>query len=273
MISYRVGDLLPALTILVKDGGQTTNLSTLDVYVRWQYPDGTEIAERQATVVNGDAGMASYEWQAGDLSKVGIMRAMIQLSPEGNSAQRYSLTNPPLIEIEVLEDAFPDIDATLPMLPTPTGSEVADALQVDVSALDGSRLLYSIQRARSLLYTYAELWRCPALVLDPIATRMARDLVVMLAAQNYATNPLVIFGPMKKEVFGSYSYELKEGNIVTTRQQTGGKTGIPAADSILSYLMWLCRGCDPNVGGIEIMYPDWTQPVTTVVPDPTFPIT
>lgn len=272
MVIYRVGDLLPSLTIQVVDGSTVPNLSTLDVWVRWQKPDGSLIAERQANVQgDGSTGLADYVWLVGDLDQVGLYTAIIQLSPDGQPTTRYSLTNPPLVEIEVLSDDFLAIDQALP-LPTPSGAEVAALLQQNVGDLDGNRLVMAIARGKTLAYSYAELWRCPALQLDPIGQRMARELISILAAQSYLTNPLVIYGPYKKEVFGSYSYEMKEGNLLTTKQQSGGKTGIPAADSIVSYLMWACRGCDPNIGGVEIFFPEWTQPVTTTPIDPSIPL-
>jgi hypothetical protein len=272
MVVYRVGDLLPSLGIVVQDGNSLTDLTTLDVYVRWQKPDGSLIAERQAAP-DGDQtankGLAFYAWQAGDLSIPGVYRAIIQLSPDGNPAQRYSLTNPPLTEIEVLANDFAGLDTTL-LLPYPSGYDVAQLLHRDPATMDGNLLSMSIERGRTMAYAYAELWRCPGLVLDPIGTRMARELVAELAAQAYVTNPLVAYGPYKKETFGSYSYEMKEGNLLGTKQQSGGKTGIPALDAMIAYLGWLCYGC--QAAGIDVIYPDWVQPVTERTLDPALPI-
>lgn len=272
MILYRVGDILPQLSILVMDGGTVTNLTTLDVYVRWQKPDGTLIPERQAVpATDPTTGIANYVWVNGDLDQVGIYRAIIQLSPQGNPVTRYSLTNPPLTEIEVLANDFSGADTTLPLIPTPTGEEVAAILHTTVTAMDGTLLTQSIDRARTLTYTYAELWRCPALVLDPVGQRMARELVAILAATGYATNPMVLYGPLKKETIGSYSYEMRDPQALKPGQ-VASKTGNPQADSIISYLMWICRAVDPNVGGIEIIFPDYVQPVTTTIEDPLLPI-
>lgn len=271
MIVYRVDDLLPYLTIKVMDGGQVVDLSSLDVYVRWEKPNGTQIPERQALVTAQPTdGLANYVWEPGDLDQPGLFQAIVQLAPKADSTQRFSLTNPPLTQIEVLSNDFQD-DTSLPGLPYPSGEEVANVLHMDICDLDSSLLVQSIQRGRTLVYTYAGLFRCPTLVLDPTAQRMARELSAILAAQAYITNPLVIYGPFKKETFGSYSYEMKEGNVVTTKSQTGGPTGNPAADSIISYLTWLCHGC-ANLSTTEIIYPDWTQPVTTTVPDPAIPV-
>lgn len=271
MILYRVGDLLPALSILVKDGNAITNLTTLDVYVRWQKPDGTQIAERQATVaVDPTTGIANYVWQVGDLDQQGIYKALIQLAPDGNPTQRYSLTNPPLIEIEVLANDFASADTSL-LLPYPSSSQVASLLNMDLADMDGNILTMAIERGRTMAYAYAQLWRCPGLVLDAIGNRMAKELIAELAAQSYVTNPIVAYGPYKKETFGSYSYEMKEGNILGTRQQSGGKTGIPALDAMISYLAWLCYGCQAT--GVDIAYPDWVQPVTYTIEDPSLPIT
>lgn len=270
MVVYRVGDLLPGLGIQVQDGNAITNLTTLDVFVRWQKPDGSLIPERQATVT-GDptAGLAVYDWQVGDLSVPGVYRAIIQLSPDSNPSQRYSLTNPPLTEIEVLANDFAAFDTTL-LLPYPSGYEVAQLLHMDPGSMDGNLLSMSIERGRTMAYAYAGLWRCPGLVLDPIGTRMARELIAELAAQSYVTNPLVSYGPYKKETFGSYSYEMKESNLLGTKQQSGGKTGLPALDAMIAYLMWLCAGCEAT--GIDIIYPDWVQPVTEQTLDPALPI-
>lgn len=270
MILYRVNDLLPNLGIQVQDGNVITPLNTLDVWVRWQRPDATLIPERQAPVVGDPAlGIASYVWQTGDLTVPGVYRAIIQLSPQGSPNLRYSLTNPPLTEIEVLTNDFAGIDTTI-QLPYPSGSEVAALLQKNLGDMNSNILIQAIERGRVLAYAYAGLWRCPALVLDPLGQRIARELVAELAAQSYVTNPLIAYGPYKKETFGSYSYEVKDTNLLGARQQTGGKTGIPALDAMISYLAWLCFGCQ-NVG-IDITWPDWVQPVTERVIDPTIPI-
>jgi hypothetical protein len=270
MILYRVDDVLPQLGILVKDGNTIQDLTTLDVHVRWQKPDGTEIAERQAVVApDPTTGIANYVWIAGDLDQAGTYKALIQLSPEGNPTARYSLTNPPLIEIEVLSNDFVPSDTSL-LLPYPSSSQVAALLNMDLADMDGNILTMSIERGRTLAYAYAELWRCPGLVLDPIGERIAKELIAELAAMSYVTNPLVMYGPYKKETFGSYSYEMKDGNLLGTRQQTGGKTGLPALDAMVNYLAWLCGGCEAP--GVDLLYPDWTQPVTYRVEDPSLPI-
>lgn len=272
MILYRVGDTLPALGIQVKDGNQITNLATLDVYVRWQKPDGTLIPERQATVAaDPTTGIANYAWQAGDLNQAGTYKALIQVAPDGNTVDRYSLTNPPLTEIEVLSNDFVPSDTSL-LLPYPSAGQVAALLKMDLTTMDGNVLTMSIERGRTLAYAYAQLWRCPTLVLDPLGIRIAKELIAELSAQAYITNPIIGYGPYKKEVFGSYSYELKNSNLTGTRQATGGKTGLPALDAMIDYLAWFCHGCDPNVGGVQIMFPDWSQPVTTTIPDPLFPV-
>lgn len=270
MILYRVDDVLPALGILVKDGNVIQPLTTLDVYVRWQKPDGTEIPERQAVVAaDPTTGIANYVWEAGDLDQAGTYKALVQLSPEGNPTTRYSLTNPPLIEIEVLSNDFVPSDNTL-LLPYPSSSQVAALLNRDLADMDGNILTMSIERGRTLAYAYARMYRCPGLVLDPLGQRIAKELISELAAQAYVSNPIVAYGPYKKETFGSYSYEMKDTNLLGTRQQTGGVTGLPALDAMVAYLAWLCGGCEAT--GVDMIWPDWTQPATERVIDPTLPI-
>jgi hypothetical protein len=272
MITYRVDDILPQLGIQVVDGGQVQNLETLDVFVRWQKPDGTEIPERQAVVgPDPSQGIANYVWVDGDLNLQGFYRAIIQLSPEGNPDARYSLTNPPLVEIEVLSNDFAGIDQSYPMLPMISGEDVAVIMGVPVSSLDSARLIASIDRGRMLTYTYGEMWKCPGLVLDPQGIQIAKMLEASLAAREYTTNPLVVFGPYKKETFGSYSYEMKETNVMSTRQQTGGATGIPNIDAMIGYLQWLVHGCGMS-SDIDIVFPDWRQPLTEPIFDPSVPV-
>src|SRR4051812_34303605 len=212
MIVYRVGDLLPVLTIKVMDGGVVVDLTALDVYVRWQRPDGTLIAERTAVPqAPPTSGLANYVWIAGDLTIQGLYNAIVQLAPTGQPTKRYSLTNPPLIEIEVLDNVFATLDNPYPMFPSISGNDVAIVLQQSVSDLDGNRLVASIERGKSLAYVYGDFFRCAGTnALDTQATAVTKSLIINLAAREYTSNPSVIFGPFKKETIGSYSYEMRD---------------------------------------------------------------
>ena len=268
---YRVGDTLPALRINVQDGGVSIPLTGLDVYVRWQKPDGSEIPERQATDIDTANGICQYVWQVGDLDLVGIYSAIFQLAPESDATQRSSLTNPPLVQIEVLSNDFAGLDNNYPMLPLITPNDVALVLGTDISQLDGNRLLYAIQRGRMLTYVFGEFWKCPGLTLDPQGIIVASQLEAALAAREYQSNPAITFSPIKKETIGSYSYEMREGNVTSSKQQTGGVTGIPDIDAMIGYLKWLTYGCGQSTD-IDIAYPDWRQPLTTAILDPSLPL-
>lgn len=270
MIVYRVGDVLPVLTIKVMDGGAVVDLTALDVYVRWQRSDGTVIAERTALPqAPTTSGLANYVWQTGDLNIVGLYTAIVQLAPTGQSNQRYSLTNPPLIEIEVLANTFATLSNPYPDFPTISGNDVAIVLQRQITDLDGNRLVASIERGKSLAYVYGEFFRCNGTnPLTEQASAVVKSLISNLAAREYTANPSVIFGPYKKETIGSYGYEMRDA--VNTKNSPNSITGIPELDAMIEYLRYFNHLCGPEP--VDILFPDWTQPVTTTIPDPTIPL-
>ena len=254
---YRVGDLLPVFAITVRDAGVAIDLTGMNVYVRWERPDGTDIAERAATITDADEGECAYTWVNGDLTVPGIYRAIVQLAPSGSPSSRRSLAQPPLIEMEVLANDFPDRDTTLAMVPMPSGEEVAILLGKSVTEMDANVLINAIERARRLAYVTAHIDRIGG-ALGGAATVLLRDLVAQLAALLISQPPSATYGPFQKEVIGSYEYDLK-------RASADGKFGIAQIDALVDYFRDLARQQGDLIG---VEYPEWWSPITYRLEDP-----
>lgn len=259
---YRVGDLLPPLEIHVRDNGVIIDLTPVIVQVRWQRPDGSEIAEREAVPLDvPTSGNAIYDWELGDLSIPGVYRAIVQLESR-SSAERFSLTDPPVLDIEVLSE---DFEPVIPGLPLPSAFHVAALLGIDAGTLNGATVTYAIGRASRLAAVYTQMWRCPGHALSDTDSLLMRDLIAELAAWALTSNPTVTYGPYAKEAMGSYSYTLRDASTAA-----GGTavTGIPHIDQMADYFVRLFRNCD-ETGGLAIEYPEWWTPFTEMLSDPT----
>lgn len=254
---YRVGDVLPNFMITVRDAGMAVNLTAMNVYVRWERPNGSEIAERAATVTDAAAGECEYVWTNSDLTLPGVYRAIVQLAPTSSPSSRRSLAQPPLIEMEVLANDFPERDTSLAVVPTPSGEEVAILLGQSVTEMDGNTLISSIDRARRLAYVVAHIDRLGG-ALGGAATVLLRDLVAQLAALMIAQPPSATYGPFQREVIGSYEYDLK-------RATEDGLFGVPQIDQLIAYFRDLARQQGDLIG---VEYPEWWQPITYRLEDP-----
>jgi len=76
-------DLLPAIEATLKYvDGTAINLTGATVKFIFTKPDGTVI-NRSATVVSAAAGTVKYEWQTGDTTIAGVMRAEWEITFPG----------------------------------------------------------------------------------------------------------------------------------------------------------------------------------------------
>lgn len=254
---YRVGDLLPVLDITVLDAGFPIDLTSLNVYVRWQRPDQTQIAERTATKTDPTAGKCTFAWQVGDLTVPGVYHAIIQLAPSATPSQRQSLEQPPDLYVEVLPNTFGARDTELDaIVPIPTAHEVAMAMNVAASDLESDLTVSAIDRARRLAYVHAHIDRIGSL--STLQTNMLRDLVAQLAAMLLSSPPSVTYGPYQREQMAAYSYEVR-------RASDDGMFGIAPIDALVAYFRDIARGSGV---GIAVTYPEWWQPVTERLVDP-----
>lgn len=254
---YRVGDVLPVLDITVLDAGVPINLTSLTVYVRWQRPDQTLIAERTATKTAPAEGRCTFAWQVGDLTVPGVYRAIIQLAPTADTSQRQSLEQPPDLYVEVLPNDFGARDVELDaVVPIPTAHEVAMAMNVTAAELESDLTVSAIERARRLAYVHAHINRLGAL--STLQTNMLRDLVAQLAAMLLTSPPSVTYGPYQREQMAAYSYEVRGA-------AADGLFGIPPIDALITYFRDEARGTGL---GIAVAYPEWWQPVTERLVDP-----
>jgi hypothetical protein len=244
---YRVGDLLPPLRIAVRDGTVVVPLTGTRVMVRWQKPDGTLIAEREAPALDAAQGLAAYQWQAGDLDQAGLYEAIVQLDRSG---MRYSLTDPPLVQVEVLTNDFGAAD---PLTQVPLVGQTVDELS-------GTQLELAIERGRYLAWSYSNLWQTPGLGLGSVDQRLLAELAAQLAAYDLMTPPQVQYGAFKKETIGSYSYEVRAA-------VAGGGTGVEAIDELVRYFRALVKA---SAAGLDIMYPEWRQPLIERYLDPLY---
>lgn len=260
-IFYRVGDTQPPLRVEVQDLGQPIDITNLSVMVTWVRPDGTYISEREATKVDIPNGFADYDWENTDLTIEGSYRAQVRLKASDNSY--YSLTDPPHIGIEVLANPLDPpstaLDDTIPLI---NGYDIAVQLQIPTGDLDENYTQAAISRARTLAYVLCQMWRGPG----PLVARdqwLMKELVKMLAAREYVTNPAIVYGAFKSETIGSYQYQLKDKNSLESLP-----TGIPNIDGLIEYFVALMsiRG-----DSIDIAFPDWYQPATTRIWDPADP--
>ena len=257
---YRVGDRLPAFEITVEDGGLTVDLTALTVYVRWERGNGTDIAERTATVTNAVGGVCQFVWQSGDLTVPGLYRAIVQLAPTATPSLRQSLAEPPLIEMEVLPNDFPDRDTSLSVMPTPGADDVALLLGQPANELDANQINAAIQRARRLTYVTAHIDRIGG-ALGGASLVILEDLVTQLAALMISQPPSAVYGPFQKESIGSYSYDLKK----TSKTEPGVFFGVPQIDELIVYFRDLAKQQGDLIG---VEYPEWWQPVTYRMDDP-----
>lgn len=266
MIYYRVGDTLPALRINVEDLGVPIDLTNLDVLVRWEKPDGTTISERTASVAGDPTlGQVDYLWQAGDLDQPGSYFAIVQLQPH-STTDRWSLTNPPLIEIDVLADSFTS-DETFPWLPQVGIAYVSNLINLDPNSIDATRMRSNIERARRLAYVYGEFWRCAgAGNLTGMDSTILADLVALLAGFLYMNEPSVAYGPYLSQQYGSYQYELRASNK-NIGDANGQVTGIPEADALINYFQMLNKQCTSS---IDITYPEWYRNLIDRTRDPLY---
>ena len=254
---YRVDDLLPAFAITVEDAGLPIDVTNLNVYVRWQRADGTEIAERTAAKVDATNGVCAYEWTEGDLSVPGVYHAIVQLASISAPSARQSLEQPPEMHLEVLPNTFGERDAMLDqMVPVPTAREVALALNLTLADLDSDVLVAAIDRARRLAYVQCHLYLIGGL--STLQSNMLLDLVTQFAAMVVTQAPGVIYGPYQREQMAAYSYDLRKG-------AEDGLYGIPQIDSLITYFRDLGR---LNSKGIWVASPEWWQPVTERLVDP-----
>lgn len=261
-IFYRVGDTQPPLRIEVQDLGQPIDITNLQVMVTWVKADGTYISETEATKVPPDVdGLVDYEWQSGDLDVEGPYQAMVRLKATDGSY--YSLTDPPVLQIEVLPNPLdmPSVvlDDTIPQV---SSYDIAVHLQIPVSEIDLSFAQSAISRARSLAYVLPQMWRRPG-PLSPRDNWLMKELVTMLAAREYSISPAVTYGPFQSETIGSYQYKLKDAADLGL-----GLTGNGNIDGLIDYFARLMLVGDSS---FDIAWPDWYQPATTQVWDPTFP--
>lgn len=256
---YRVGDLLPALDVHAEDTGVPINVTALNVYVRWERPDGTSIAERTLSKLDAAQGHCAYVWQAGDLSVAGIYRGILQLAPTATPATRQSLATPPELYVEVLPNSVAGQDAALNQLvPVPSSAEVALIMGEQPENLEPAALMSAIDRARRLAYAQAHIDRLGG-ALGGTQLNMLRDLVAQLAAMLLIQPPSAVYGPYQREQMASYSYDMRksgEGNQVF---------GVPQIDGLIKYFRDLAR-----LGGtaIAVEFPEWWQPVTERLEDP-----
>jgi len=258
---YRVGDVRPNLQILIRDSGMIIDVTNINVYVRWQRADQTEIAERLAAKVDASNGVCAYEWEEGDLTVPGAYHAIIQLSPVGSPTIRQSLETPPQMHVEVLPNDFDERDATLDaVMPVPTSYEVALAMGNAGSQIDGDVMMTAINRARRLAYIQCHIFLLVGADLTPLQTNMLRDLTAQLAALLIVQQPSVVYGPFQKESIGSYDYELKK---IDTEVDLYGVTSI---DAIIKYFREHVQSV--MAPGLWVEYPEWWQPITERLSDP-----
>jgi hypothetical protein len=258
---YRVGDRLPAFEIAIVDGGLIVDLAGLNVYVRWERADGSEIAERAATITSAAEGICEFVWQNGDLTVPGLYRAIVQLAPTATPSVRQSLAEPPLIEMEVLPNDFPERDTSLAVVPTPGADDVALLLGQPASELDANQINAAIQRARRLAYVIAHVDRIGG-ALGGASLVILEDLVTQLAALMISQPPSAVYGPFQKESIGSYSYDLKKAS---GNAQVGVFFGIPQIDELIVYFRDLAKQQGDLIG---VEYPEWWQPITHQLNDP-----
>lgn len=261
---YRVGDTLPNLRILVRDAGAIVNLTNVEVMVRWQKPDGTTIPERAAAKTEPLQGEAEYQWQSGDLSVSGVYQAIVQL--ETTSGGRYSLTDPPLVQIEVITNDF-EVNPLFNLVPTPSLQEVASLLGLDPTSIDSYRMLQVIQRARHLTYAYIGMPQCAGVSWEGENGALLGDLVGLLAAREWVSPPSVTYGPYRGETYGSYDYQLRIPQK-PSELRPWAITGQPEIDSLIAYFRELCHTAAAG-GAISIDYPEWNRSIIDIRRNPT----
>lgn len=258
---YRVGDVRPSLKIMVRDAGMPIDVTNVDVHVRWQRSDQTEIAERLASKIDASNGICAFDWQDGDLVVAGAYQAIIQLSPVGSPELRQSLETPPQMHVEVLPNDFDQRDAALDaMVPVPTAYEVSLAMGVTADQIEGDAMMTMINRARRLAYIQCHLFLLNGATLALLQTDMLHDLVAQIAGLLLTQQPSVVYGPFQKESIGSYNYELKK---VNTELDLYDVTSI---DAIIKYFREYVQSL--TAPGLYVEYPEWWQPVTERLTDP-----
>jgi hypothetical protein len=257
---YRVGDLLPALDVRVEDTGVPIDVTALNVYVRWERPDGTVITERTLAKLNAGEGHCAYVWQAGDLSVPGIYRGILQLAPSATPATRQSLATPPELYVEVLPNDFAERDAAFnQVMPVPSSAEVGLIMGEQPENLEPAALMSAIDRARRLAYAQAHIDRLGG-ALGGAQLDMLRDLVAQLAAMLLIQPPSAVYGPYQREQMASYSYDMRRGG-----DSPDQVFGVPQIDGLIKYFRDLAR---LGGGAIAVEFPEWWQPVTERLEDP-----
>jgi len=233
------------------------DVTNLNVYVRWQRSNQTEIAERIATKIDASNGVCAYDWEDGDLTVPGAYHAIVQLAPVGSPELRQSLETPPQMHVEVLPNDFDERDAALDaVVPVPTAYEVALAMGTSADQIEGDTMMTAINRARRLAYIQCHLYLLSG-GLNTSQSNMLRDLVAQLAALLIVQQPSIVYGPFQKETIGSYSYDLK-------KNLENDLYGVTSIDAIIMYFRRHARG-GPDLGA---EYPEWWQPVTERLTDP-----
>ena len=258
---YRVGDLMPSLTLNVEDSGLAIDVTSLNVYVRWQRPDLTEIAERTARKVDAANGVCAFDWEDGDLGVAGLYQAIVQIAPASNPSHRQSLEVPPTLAVEVLPNDFGARDEQLDlMVPIPTVPEVALLLGQQPSEVDSAAMTAAIDRARRLTYIQCHLFLIGSSSLSVLQVNMLRDLVIQLAALLITQPPSATYGPYQRETMASYSYELRKLDTELDLY------GVASIDAIIKYFREHVQSlANPSVW---VAYPEWWQPVTERLVDP-----